>query len=127
MDSADDDSGGEPNEPARFDPGLKGFDTPANCKRKTNCSVCQRPILRGSFRLCYRFKASTRAADELKVHVDCARRLPEATRLSDVRQVTSWIRGEADAASVAVLSKVLDALGRGSASSSSHAAAPAVA
>jgi len=67
--------------------GLMCYDTAV---RVTSCLVCELPILKDSFRLDYRRKASTSLRDQRRMHATCLGRLPALTKASDVAKLARW-------------------------------------
>ena len=71
--------------------GIKGFINVAPTSRGT-CYVCGDKILKGSYRISYRFRESASMEHFRGVHVPCCVNLPIASRANDVYALRRLLR-----------------------------------
>ena len=62
---------------------------------RSKCGVCEAPIVAGTPRFSYRFRATTSLRDTKWVHLVCLGRLPEGNLVGDLRQLKGWADGAA--------------------------------
>ena len=90
----------------------------------STCVACQQKITKGALRFSVLYKKYTAYRDLKRLHDECIRSAPGASREQDVQQLEAWL-GNADAAEREPLQKALGILqagagGSGSAAASSH-------
>ena len=69
--------------------GIKAWDLAASNMSKF--FVCNATILKGTFRMDYRFNISTRLRDQKRFHPFCAAGIPVVSRARDLRVLRRWL------------------------------------